>query len=323
MRAVAVAGFAPDSRDLINAEPDTTEIWGLNNAHVFLKKKASRWFQIHPPDWKADLGLPPGEYGRPPGHVKFLSEFEGPVYMLAPDKRIPNSVAYPIDEIKAHFGLEYFTSSMAYMLALALYDHDVREKVDEIKVFGVNLTTSAEYFEQKACLEYWLGVAKGKGIKTSLPPTTALLRGPLYARPVNDLIGMSKARVEQWRKEFIQNRDRVIWLMAAFQELKPILEAIENEPGKVRVKQRMDQLYMKSQEHVQGMNGSLGSMREAQHMLISLGGFDVTAMEVWPISIPDRPFAIPEAFGKERSDGIVPAEKPKDTSAGTGVLAPT
>ncbi len=49
-RVIAIAGFAPDSRDQINEEPDTSEIWAINNAYLFLKRTPNRWFQLHPPD---------------------------------------------------------------------------------------------------------------------------------------------------------------------------------------------------------------------------------------------------------------------------------
>ncbi len=49
------------------------------------------------------------------------------------------------------------------------------------------------------------------------------------------------------------------------------------------------------------MNGAVASLREAQHMLVSLGGFDTTATEVWPPQLPNKPLVIPKALMEQTS----------------------
>ena len=60
---------------------------------------------------------------------------------------------------------------MAYMIALA-----IEEGFQEIQLYGVECNLKLEYEEQKPCLEYFIGIAKGKGIKVYIHPTSKLLK---------------------------------------------------------------------------------------------------------------------------------------------------
>ena len=51
-REVALLGYAEDTRDLIHGMPENCQVWGINMANVFLKKRsATYWFQLHPRAW--------------------------------------------------------------------------------------------------------------------------------------------------------------------------------------------------------------------------------------------------------------------------------
>ncbi len=84
------------------------------------------------------------------------------VPLIAPYKyaEIPLSEAFPLEECKKEFGSPYFSNTIAYMIAFALL-HGAKE----IEIFGVNQASSAEYFYEKAGVEYWLGIAIGRGVK--------------------------------------------------------------------------------------------------------------------------------------------------------------
>jgi len=45
-----------------------------------------------------------------------------------------------------------------------------------IGIFGIDLVVGTEYFHQKACVEYYIGQACGRGILIFLPPETALCK---------------------------------------------------------------------------------------------------------------------------------------------------
>ena len=71
----------------------------------------------------------------------------------------------------------YLSSSIAYELALA-----IAEGFEEIHLYGVDLTTEAEYAWQKPGVEFLLGYADGYGTKVVLPGNCPLLKGALYGR---------------------------------------------------------------------------------------------------------------------------------------------
>jgi hypothetical protein len=73
---------------------------------------------------------------------------------------------YPLNAICKVFDTTYFTSSIAYMIAYALW---VGTK--EINIFGVDMEGDSEYSKQRPCLAYWIGYCKAKGVKINLSNT--------------------------------------------------------------------------------------------------------------------------------------------------------
>ena len=71
--------------------------------------------------------------------------------------------SYPIKGIISLFGIDYFTSTVDYAIALAIY-----KRFDEINIYGVNMINSEEYSYQKPGVEYWIGQAMGRGIKVNV-----------------------------------------------------------------------------------------------------------------------------------------------------------
>ena len=71
---------------------------------------------------------------------------------------------YPIDKIKDFFGVDYFSNTVDYAIALAIYNG-----FKEISIYGINATHFSEYYFQKAGIDFWYGVAIGRGIKIIIP----------------------------------------------------------------------------------------------------------------------------------------------------------
>ena len=136
-RVVAIVGTATTSRLEVNKEPPEVERWGQSGAWRFMEK-VDRWFEMHNRAW---LLRRAGKNFFP--YQSFMQTLKGSVYCKQVDPTIPTSVAYPLDEIARHFFGEeppYFTSSIAYMTALAIY-----EGVSTIKYFGVDMASKMEY----------------------------------------------------------------------------------------------------------------------------------------------------------------------------------
>ncbi|MEO5366051.1 MAG: hypothetical protein H7831_06800 [Magnetococcus sp. WYHC-3] len=119
---VAIVGFAPSSMadvKLIWDDP-TLEVWGLNQLYMafpMMQQRATRWFQIHHRH-TYDIN-----FGRDHSHHKWMAEQrEFPIYMQKQEPDIPASVAYPKDELLKVFYRRYFTNSISWMLATAIYE---------------------------------------------------------------------------------------------------------------------------------------------------------------------------------------------------------
>ena len=87
--------------------------------------------------------------------------------------------SYPIDDIIRFFGTDYFSNTVDYALALAIY-----RNFAEIGLYGVNMSNNTEYAYQKPGVEFWIGQAMGRGIKvTNHSPISTILKtrdGLLY-----------------------------------------------------------------------------------------------------------------------------------------------
>jgi hypothetical protein len=67
---------------------------------------------------------------------------------------------YPIEEIIDYFKTDYFSNTIDYALAYAVY-----KGYSEIHLYGINMETDTEYVHQKPSVEYWVGRAQGMGVR--------------------------------------------------------------------------------------------------------------------------------------------------------------
>lgn len=161
---VAIVGFAESSRDQAPFDDPTYEIWGLNSLARMLPRY-DRWFEMHTrAAFEAD---PPPFFD----YLGWLRTAPVPVYMIERQPDMPSSVRYPLEAIVKTFGIDYFTSSPSFMVALAMF-----EGFEEIAVYGIDLIVGREWAYEKPCMEYWLGRAHAMGVLVRIPESSALLR---------------------------------------------------------------------------------------------------------------------------------------------------
>ena len=157
---VAIVGLAPSTHDQAPFEDPDWEAWGFaqdEDGYPYL----DRVFEMHPLDFIRGV--------RRPGFEDRLKEFDVPLYMQEAYPAIPNATAYPIEDVIAVIG-DYFNSSIAYMLGLAIL-----EKVDRIGVWGVDMAGDDEFGYQRPNTEYMIGFAKGLGIDVVVPEESSLV----------------------------------------------------------------------------------------------------------------------------------------------------
>ena len=204
-RKIAICGFAASSRAAAPWDDQEYAIWGLNQLYRHIPR-ASVWFDIHA-NWRED-----NVEGT--DHPGWLAQCGIPVYMTKREPSIPTSVRYPIEQVISRVaGTDYFTSSVAFMLGLAIMEIDDQVEADvealrarmagdagesenglmrdpgklrrwladryaerEIAIFGIDLIVGDEYVRQKQCVEFLLGLAQARNITLRIPPQSALLK---------------------------------------------------------------------------------------------------------------------------------------------------
>jgi len=182
---VAIVGFAPstmsDVKHLFD-NPDF-EIWGLNQLYMAfnpshnlpsLGDRADRWFQIHSRQSYDANTLRDHSH-----HEWMANETRFPIYMQEKDPTIPMSVRLPKEKILKEFGT-YFTNSISWEIAVA-----IMEGFKEIHLYGVDMATHSEYAYERPSVEFFLGWARGRGIKIVVPERCDLLK-TLWLYPYED-----------------------------------------------------------------------------------------------------------------------------------------
>lgn len=286
---VAIVGFCNSNRDGAPYNDPEFEIWGLNRGYIFMPR-ADRWFEMH------GRHIYASETRRAKRHVEWLNSFQGPVYMHQAFEEVKQCEVFPLKKLGAHFGANvfrtgatikegkrkgflapaperntaeepYLAASITYEIALAIY-----EGFEEIALYGIDLNTDSEYAWQKPSVEYFLGVAAGRGIKVVLPDNCPLLKGTLYGRgylserPQFMSYDQLNVRMKALQKEQDQRQQELAALSGAARELEEFIlpqmipgvdmEAIEKRL--TEMKQAIGQLQAK-------LLGVHGAMKETQY----------------------------------------------------------
>lgn len=107
--------------------------------------------------------------------LAWLKKHPGPVYTSRIHPDYPGLVAYPLEDVmNSCGGVAYFNSTAAYAVAYALH-----LQVKKITLFGCDFTYPNAHDAEKgrACVEFYLGMAKARGIAIGLSDRTSLMDG--------------------------------------------------------------------------------------------------------------------------------------------------
>ena len=170
-------------------EDHTWEVWSCNmlvtrcldSAYKF---RADRWFELHQLKAQNDMDW------------SWIKACPVPLYCAeCPDvDAVPRAVQFPLAEMIANGARSYYHCTFAYQVAFALS----LPHVEKIGIYGVNLPQGSmrERSLERASLEYWLGVAEGRGVAVVSPVVgrTGLLHSPY-------LYGFDYTEEAQWVRE--------------------------------------------------------------------------------------------------------------------------
>ena len=139
--------------------PDTEEVWGLNN--MFLNhKNLDRLFLMHDP--RQELIFEDRDF-----FVK-ARELTIPIYTATKYSVLgDNNEVYPTEEVINAYPIVYYTNVVCWMLALAIL-------LDPKKIIyhGIDMAIAVEYDNERGAVEFWTGVAIGRGITVDIPQTS-------------------------------------------------------------------------------------------------------------------------------------------------------
>ena len=220
-KKIALIGSAPSSVRLAPYSDPTWEIWGCSPGVYGVAPRSEAWFEMH--RWEPQIPGKPGtgQVWFSPEYCEFLARYRGPVWMADPlPPEVPNARAYPVDDMIAKYGPFFMTSSLSWMFALALEQDDI----EEIGLWGVDMSASEEYGYQRAGCQYFITEALKRGIKVIVPPESDLLQ-PAYFYGITETTPMMikltarmkelKERKAHCDQQAAAARDQAIFLSGA------------------------------------------------------------------------------------------------------------
>lgn len=174
---VAILGLGPSLEAYVdvvkrigNRRWFADEVWGINAvADVIQCDRVFHMDDVRIQEVRA-AALPESNIA---AMLEFLKKHPGPVYTSRSHPDYPGLVDYPLaDVMNSCGGVAYFNSTAAYAVAFA-----VHLGVKKITLFGCDFSyaNSHQAEQGRGCVEFYLGMAKARGIAIGLPNTTSLM----------------------------------------------------------------------------------------------------------------------------------------------------
>jgi hypothetical protein len=93
---------------------------------------------------------------------------------------MPGAQKIPHEALRAKYGDFFFTSTIAWMMAMAIECMIASDEEDQhyIGLWGVDMAATEEYGYQRAGCQFFAQVAQGLGIQVYVPPESDLLTPP-------------------------------------------------------------------------------------------------------------------------------------------------
>ena len=161
-RRIALVGTAQSTMHDAPFADESWEIWTLG-AGIEFCKRIDKLFEIHTQhvleaanSWE--------------GLFPTMEKMEEKLILGHKNPLLPKATIFPLHDIVTKYG-QYFTSSIAYMIAYA-----IEQEPDAIGLWGIDMMGDEEYAGQRACCEYLLGFARAKNITLVLADQSPLLQ---------------------------------------------------------------------------------------------------------------------------------------------------
>ncbi len=213
---VALVGTAPSSRMLAPYKDKDWNIWACSPGNMGVLPCVDIWFELH-----GNLLWPENKhYGEP--YLKWLNEQTFPIYMQN-QTFVPRAMSFPYKELVKEFGPYFFTSSFAWMMALAMH-----KGAKEIALYGIDMASRDEYILQRPGAYYFFMEAKRRGVKISAPHESDIMQPPglygfsdvtQYGRKVLARKAELDARVRDLKAQRDNAATQITYLEGALEDL--------------------------------------------------------------------------------------------------------
>ncbi len=140
------------------------DIWATSPRNMGVFPRVDAWFEIHTP-----IAAWPGLQDDYLDYIKTLTL----VYMRDIEAGIPGAVVYPEEAMVAEFGPFFFTSTIAYMMALA-----ISRQPTHIGLWGIHMASHEEYEDQRPGCHHFAQVARDRGIEVTASEWSTVLSPP-------------------------------------------------------------------------------------------------------------------------------------------------
>ena len=103
---------------------------------------------------------------------RLTKKMDIPIYSCTLDKRCPDVIESPLQEVIHKSGYAYFNNTVAYAIAYALI-----QDITDLHLYGIDFTHKDVAFAEagRGCCEFWLALATTKGIKINVAHNSSLL----------------------------------------------------------------------------------------------------------------------------------------------------
>lgn len=269
LKKLAIVGSGSQTRANAPFGDESFDIWVFNEAaNAEWCKRWTACFQMHAPD------IYKGHNTKDPNHFEWLKQQHGrPIYMQDIDADIPDSIRYPIEQAQKLAGVQMFTTTFAYMAALAIL-----QGYTEIRIYGVELSAS-EYEYQANGYLFWFGFLRGRLGTDNVDSAVLYLDKNIFHAPLYGYEGNFSFSSEYFKSRACLHDNE--W-MSLEKNLKNIKKAIERAVEKKEF-ERVKDLVIQFQSAAIQTGESAGALAEAERYAAfgdryaDRGGFEFAA----------------------------------------------
>ena len=170
-KSIAIVGLGNSFSEYILAKIRSEtfdEVWAINSMSGVIYH--DKCFMMDPPSRFLDTPNAGKQTNIMAERLK--QKINVPIFSCTLDKRCPDVVEFPLQEVIQKTGYAYLNNTVAYSFAYA-----ISQKVSELHLYGIDFTHKAINFAEagRACCEFWLAIAISKGIKVNIAHNSSLL----------------------------------------------------------------------------------------------------------------------------------------------------